>query len=63
MEAVAIGGAIALNRPTLLPELQLAVDATLRNATLRLLPVALGERAPLIGAALLTTTPDEQVLR
>ncbi|HUY75869.1 MAG TPA: ROK family protein [Ktedonobacterales bacterium] len=63
VEAIAVGGAIALNRPTLLPELQLAVDATLRNATLRLLPVALGERAPLLGAALLTTTPDERVLR
>lgn len=63
IEAVAVGGAIALNRPSLLAELQLVVDATLRNATLRLLPVALGERAPLIGAALLTTTPDEQILR
>ncbi len=62
VEAIAIGGAIALNRPTLLPDLQLAVDATLRNATLRLLPVTLGERAPLIGAALLTITPDERVL-
>lgn len=63
VEAVAVGGAIALNRPSLLPALQLAVDANLRNATLRLLPVALGERAPLLGAALLTATPDEQVLR
>jgi len=63
VEAVAVGGAIALNRPTLLPDLQLIVDATLRNATLRLLPVALGERAPLLGAALLTVTPDERVLR
>ncbi|MEO7002065.1 MAG: ROK family protein [Ktedonobacterales bacterium] len=48
---VAVGGGIALNRPELIPWLQAAVDARLRNASLRLLPAALRDRAPLVGAA------------
>lgn len=62
VERVAIGGAIALNRPALLADLRAAVDARLRNARLELAAAALGEQAPLIGAAALLTTPTAELL-
>lgn len=62
VELVAAGGAIALARPALLPQLQARVDARLRNMTLRIVPAALGAGAPLIGAAVLLETAPEVVL-
>ncbi len=62
VEASAVGGAIAIHRPSLLPALQASVDNSLRNATLRLLPAALGENAPLVGAVTLVQEPSETVL-
>lgn len=57
VEQVAIGGAIALGRPALLDALRAAVADRLRGAPLEIIPAALGEQAPLVGAALLLTTP------
>jgi predicted NBD/HSP70 family sugar kinase len=62
VELVAVGGAIALARPDLLADLQARVDARLRNLTLRIVPAALRERAPLIGAAALLDVAPESVL-
>ncbi len=62
VEVVAVGGAIALARLALLPQLQARVDARLRNMTLRIVPAALGERAPLIGAAALLDTEPGTIL-
>lgn len=62
VERVAIGGAIALHHPELLGALRAAVDARLRNARLDLVAAALGERAPLIGAAALLTTPAAELV-
>lgn len=59
VELVAVGGAIALARGSLLDRLQAQVDARLRNMTFHIVPAALGELAPLIGAAaLLDVEPD-----
>ena len=62
VERVAIGGAIALNHPSLLETLRVAVAERLRNARLELVAAALGEAAPLIGAATLLTTPAGELL-
>ena len=62
VELVATGGAIALARPALLQRLQARVDARLRNMPLRIIPAALGERAPLIGAAVLLETEPNAIL-
>jgi glucokinase len=62
VERIAIGGAIALHRPSLLAALRLAVAERLRNARLELVAAALGESAPLIGAATLLTTPASELL-
>jgi glucokinase len=62
VELVAVGGAIALARGSLLDELQAQVDARLRNMTLRIVPAALGERAPLIGAAALLDVEPGAIL-
>ncbi len=62
VERVAAGGAIALARPALLVELQARVNARLRNMTLRIVPAALGEQAPLIGAAALLETDPGSIL-
>ncbi len=63
VERVAIGGAIALNRPGLIEALRAGLADRLRNATLELAPARWGENAPLIGAALLLTTPESELLR
>jgi glucokinase len=58
VELVAVGGAIALARPALLPDLQSRVDTRLRSMPLRITEAALGAFAPLAGAvALLDTDP------
>lgn len=51
VEHIAISGGIALHRPHLLPAIQMRVDATLRGLSLKLVPAALGDDAPLVGAA------------
>ncbi len=62
VEAVAIAGGIALARPNLLADLQPRVDARLAAAHLTLLAAAFGEHAPRIGAALLPSTPPDQIV-
>jgi glucokinase len=62
IELVAVGGAIALARRSLLDAVQAQVDRRLRNMTLRIIPAALGERAPLIGAAALLETDPGTIL-
>ena len=62
VELVAVGGAIALARGSLLDELQARIDARLRNMTLHIVPAALGERAPLIGAAALLDVEPGAIL-
>jgi predicted NBD/HSP70 family sugar kinase len=62
VEQVAIGGAIALNRPALLDALRARMADRLCGARLELAPAALGEQAPLIGAALLLATPEGELL-
>ncbi|HEX9036240.1 MAG TPA: ROK family protein [Ktedonobacterales bacterium] len=62
VEVVAVGGGVALARTELLSELQVRVDARLRNARLRIVPAALGEHAPLVGAAALLTTDPGTIL-
>src|SRR5215467_8776857 len=62
VEAVAISGGIALNNTFLLPLLQQKVNAKLRGGSLELSPAALGEDAPLVGAALLLEVPGETIL-
>lgn len=62
VEVVALSGGIALNRPTLLAETQRQVTARLRGTSLRLVPAHHGERAPLLGAALLTSLPTDAIL-
>jgi glucokinase len=62
VEAIAIGGAILLNNPTLLPLLQQNVATRLRGASLQLYRAALAENAPLVGAALLLETPSETIV-
>lgn len=62
IERVAVSGGIALHRDGLVAEVQRAVDRRLHGATLRLERARLGERAPLVGAALLLTTTEEGLL-
>jgi len=62
VEVVAVGGGIALRRPGLLADVQREIDERLRGMALRLAPAALGERAPLVGAALLPSTPTGAIV-
>ena len=62
IDAVAISGAIALNKPFLLPLLQDKVNAMIRGATLELGFARLGENAPLVGAAMLLEVPKNTIL-
>ena len=62
VEAVAIGGAIALHHPELLPALRVNLRERLCGARLDLVPARWGADAPLIGAALLLTTPMGAVI-
>ena len=62
IDIVAISGAIALNRPSLLLTLQKNINRLLTPSKLELRPAALGETAPLIGAALLPGAPESEIL-
>lgn len=62
VEAVAVGGAIALNHPPLLADVQAQINTRIRGATLALHPATLGENAPIVGAGILLTTPEETIL-
>lgn len=62
IDAVTMGGAIALNNAFLLLLLQQKVNALLLGATLALHLAALGENAPLMGAGMLPETSEEFIL-
>jgi predicted NBD/HSP70 family sugar kinase len=62
VDAVAISGAIALNHSFLLPRLQQLLEKRLTWSYLTLHRATFGEDAPLIGAALLLTTPENSIL-
>jgi glucokinase len=62
VEVVAAGGATTLARLALLVDLQARVGERLKGMTLRIIPAALGERAPLIGAAVLLETDPATIL-
>jgi len=62
VEVVVLGGAIALHRSGLVAEVQRQVNERICGATLRLERALLGEQAPLVGAALLLTTPEGHIL-
>ncbi|HVB60178.1 MAG TPA: ROK family protein [Ktedonobacteraceae bacterium] len=62
IDAVAASGAIVLNRPQLLEQLQQKINQLDLWSPLALLSARLGEDAPLVGAALLTETPEDTIL-
>lgn len=62
IDAVAISGAIALNSAFLVPMLQQKVNAILKWGMLELRLAALGENAPIVGAAVLLEVPESTVL-
>ena len=62
VEAVALSGAIVLNKSLLLTQLQQSVNAILCNTKLTLILATLGENAPLIGAAQLLTVSESTIL-
>jgi glucokinase len=62
VEVVALSGAIALRHEGFLDAMRERVEARLRGMALRLELAALGEQAPLVGAALLPGIPSLAVL-
>lgn len=62
VEAVAVSGAIVLNHPALLARVQQQINAHIRGATLTLHTATLREDAPLVGAAVLLTVPEETIM-
>ena len=62
IDAVAISGAIALNNAFLIPMLQQKVNAILKWGMLELRLAALGENAPIVGAAVLLEVPEDIIL-
>ena len=62
IDAIAASGAIVLNRPQLLEQLQQRINQLDLWSPPALLPARLGEDAPLVGAALLTETPEDTIL-
>jgi glucokinase len=62
IDTVAVSGAIALNRLSLLPALQRNIDQLLLPSKLHLCLAKLGETAPLVGAALLVSIPENEIL-
>ncbi|HEY7020158.1 MAG TPA: ROK family protein [Ktedonobacterales bacterium] len=62
VEVVALSGAIALRHEGFLEELRERVERRLRGMALRLELAALGEQAPLVGAALLPDLPAQAIL-
>jgi glucokinase len=61
VEAIAVSGAIALNHPTLLLDVQEKINARIKGATLTLYRATLAENAPLVGAAILLEVPEETI--
>jgi glucokinase len=62
IDAVAISGAIALNNAFLVPMLRQKVNAILKWGMLELKLAALGENAPIVGAAVLLEVPEDTIL-
>ncbi len=62
IDTLAVSGGIVAHRPDLVPRIQGCVNARLRNTTLTLVPAALGEDAPIIGAVTLLGDPPPAVL-
>jgi glucokinase len=62
VELVAVSGAIALERDGFIDEMRKRLNARLHGMTLRLEMAALGEQAPLVGAALLPSVPERAIL-
>ncbi len=62
IDVVAVSGAIALNRVSLLPALQKNIEQLLTPSTLELRLAKLGATAPLAGAALLPGIPENEIL-
>ena len=62
IDTVAISGAIALNNAFLVPMLQQKVNAILKWGVLELRLAALGENAPIVGAAVLLEVPEDTIL-
>src|SRR6266566_3201386 len=62
VDAVAISGAIVLNNSFLMPMLQQKVDTILKGAILELKQAALGEDAPIVGAAVLLEISEDEML-
>ena len=62
IDAVAVSGAIVINRPQLIEQLQQKINQLDRWSPLALLPATLGEDAPLVGAARLVETPEDTIL-
>lgn len=62
VEAVAVSGAIVLNRPTLLARVQQQINARIRGAMLTLHMATLREDAPLVGAAVLLAVSEETII-
>ncbi|HEY7093285.1 MAG TPA: ROK family protein, partial [Ktedonobacterales bacterium] len=62
VEVVALSGAIALRHEGFLDELRERVEKRLRGMALRLELAALGEQAPLVGAAHLPDLPERVIL-
>jgi len=62
VDAVAISGAIMLNNPPLFTLLQQQVNAMIVGSALEVGLAVLGEKAPLIGAALLLEVPENTIL-
>lgn len=62
IDVVAVGGAIALNNAFVIPQVQRRVNEMLCGSTLELRRARLGEMAPLVGVAMLPSTPEETIL-
>jgi|SRR6266566_5491634 len=62
IDVIAISGAIALNNSFLLLALQRKVNAMLKGSALELKQAALGEDAPIVGAAVLLGVPEDEIL-
>lgn len=62
IDMVAVSGAIALNRTSLVPALQKNINRLLTPSILTLRLAKLCETAPLVGAALLSGIPESEIL-
>lgn len=62
IDAVAVGGSIALQNEFLLPMVQDKLDELLKGTRLLLLRAELGAHAPLVGAASLLAVPEDRIL-